>query len=74
MTAKEWRIKNPKLGGNIRDYSDVTQFVCVENLESLNAEYIRQEISQTERLLKLNEIAIIQMQSLLGNSSVKKLK
>jgi len=74
MTAKEWRIKNPKLGGNIRDYSDVTQLVCLANLESLNAEYIRQEISQTERLLKLNEIAIIQMQSLLGNSSVKKLK
>ncbi|MBU3925472.1 KilA-N domain-containing protein [Patescibacteria group bacterium] len=74
MTAKEWRDKNPKLAGNIRDYSDVIQLVCLANLESLNAEFIRQGISQGERLLKLNEIAIIQMRSLLGNSSIKKLK
>jgi len=74
MTAKEWRDKNPKLAGNIHDYSDVTQLVCLANLESFNAEFIRQGISQTERLLKLNEIAIIQMRSLLDNGSVKKLK
>jgi hypothetical protein len=74
MTAGEWREKNPKLKGNIRDYSDVTQLVCLANLESLNAEFIRQEIPQTERLLKLNGIAIIQMRSLLNNSSLKKLK
>jgi len=74
MTAKEWRDKNPKLAGNIRDYSDVTQLVCLANLESLNAEFIRQGISQGERLLKLNEIAIIQMRSLIGNNSIKKLK
>jgi hypothetical protein len=74
MTAKEWRDKNPKLAGNIRDYSDVTQLVCLANLESLNAEFIRQKISQAERLLKLNEIAIVQMQSLLNNNSIKKLK
>jgi len=74
MTAKEWRDKNPKLKGNIRDYSDVTQLVCLANLESFNAEFIRQKISQTERLLKLNEIAIIQMSSLLNNGAIKKLK
>lgn len=74
MTAKEWKDKNPKLDGNIRDYSDVTQLVCLANLESLNAEFIRQGLSQGERLLKLNEIAIIQMRSLIGNSSIKKLK
>jgi len=73
MTAKEWRDKNPKLDGNIRDYSDVTQLVCLANLESLNAEFIRQGLSQADRLLKLNEIAIIQMRSLLGNNSIKRL-
>lgn len=74
MTAKEWRNENPQLTGNIRDYSDVIQLVCLANLESLNAEFIRQGIPQAERLIKLNEIAIIQMQSLLGSSSIKKLK
>ncbi len=73
MTAKEWRDKNSKLKGNIRDYSDVTQLICLANLESFNAEFIRQGLSQAERLLKLNEIAIIQMKSLLGNNSLKKL-
>jgi len=74
MTAKEWRDKNPKLAGNIRDYSDVTQLVCLANLESLNAEFIRQELPQSQRLIKLNGIAIIQMRSLLDNSSIKKLR
>ncbi|MFH1662016.1 MAG: KilA-N domain-containing protein [Candidatus Falkowbacteria bacterium] len=74
MTAKEWRDKNSKLEGNIRDYSDVTQLVCLANLESLNAEFIRQGLPQNKRLLKLNEIAIVQMRSLLGNGSIKKLK
>jgi hypothetical protein len=73
MTAKEWRDKNPKFEGNIRDYSDVSQLVCLANLESLNAEFIRQELSQGERLLKLNEIAIIQMRSLSGSPQIKKL-
>lgn len=74
MTAKNWRDENPKKEGNIRDYSDVTQLVVLANLETLNAEFIRQRISQPERLLKLNEIAIIQMQALLGNPAIKRLK
>ncbi len=74
LTAKEWRDKNLKLDGNIRDYSDVTQLVCLANLESFNAEFIRQEFSQKERIFKLNEIAIIQMRSLVGNNNIKKLK
>lgn len=74
MTAKDWRDKNSKLVGNIRDYSDVTQLVCLANLESLNAEFIRQGLSQSQRLIKLNEIAIIQMRSLLDNPNVKKLQ
>jgi hypothetical protein len=74
MTAKEWRDKNPKLEGNIRDYSDVAQLVCLANLESFNAELIRQELPQNERLLNLNEIAIVQMRSLVCNDSIKKLR
>lgn len=73
-TAKEWRSKNPNKSGNIRDYADVSQLVCLANLETLNAEFIRQKISASERLLRLNEIAIIQMESLLGNPEVKKLE
>jgi len=74
MTAKEWKDKNKKQIGNMRDYANVTQLVCLANLESLNAEFIRQNLSQSERLKKLNKIAIIQMKSLLENSSVKKLE
>ena len=73
LTAKEWRDKNPKLEGNVRDYADVSQLVCLSNLENINAEYIRAGLPQGERLLKLNESAIAQMRSLLGNPSVKKL-
>jgi hypothetical protein len=73
LTAKEWRDKNPKLEGNIRDYADVSQLVCLSNLENINAEYIRAGIPQGERLLKLTESAISQMRSLIGNSSLGKL-
>ena len=73
MTAKNWRDENPRKEGNIRDYSDVTQLVVLANLEGINAELIRQGLSQSERLIQLNEIAIIQMQSLVGNPSIKKL-
>ena len=74
MTAKDWRDKNPKLAGNIRDYADVTQLVCLANLENLNAEFIRAGLPQKERLIKLNESAIAQMKSLIGNASIKKLE
>lgn len=73
ITAKEWREQNSSEKGNIRDYADIRQLVCLANLESLNAEFIRQGLSQKERLKKLNEIAIIQMKLLVGNSSIKKL-
>lgn len=73
ITAKEWRTKHPNKDGNIRDYADVSQLVCLANLETLNAEFIRQGILTSERLLRLNEIAIIQMRSLLCNSELKKL-
>ena len=74
MTAQQWREKNKNKKGNIRDYSDVRQLICLANLESLNAEFIRQEIQQPERLKKLNEIAIVQMKSLVNNKNIKKLK
>lgn len=73
-TAKEWREKNSKKEGNVRDYSTVEQLVVLSNIETLNAEFIRQGLTQAERLRQLNEIAIIQMKSLLGNPSIKKLK
>ncbi len=73
-TAKGWRDENPKKDGNIRDYADVTQLVVLANLEGINAELIRREIFQSERLVQLNQIAISQMHSLIGNPSIKKLK
>ena len=73
MTAQEWRNKNKGKEGNIRDYADVYQLICLANMESHNAEFIKMGMSQKERLLKLNEIAIIQMKSLLANNTVKKL-
>src|SRR6185436_16329382 len=74
MTAQEWRNKNPNKEGNIRDYSTIEQLVVLSNLESLNAELIREELPQGKRLEKLNEVAIYQMKSLLENATVKKLK
>jgi len=74
MTAKEWKNKNKKKAGNMRDYANVTQLVCLANLENLNAEYIRAGFLQKERLLKLNASAISQMKSLLNNPTIKKLK
>jgi hypothetical protein len=74
MTAKEWREQNPNKKGNIRDYANITQLVCMAGLESLNAEFIRQKSPQNSRLSKLNQIAIIQMKSLTGNPSIKKLE
>lgn len=74
MTAKEWREKNKNKKGNIRDDADVRQLVCLANLESINAELIRQKLSQPERLKQLNQIAVAQMRSLVDNKTIKKLK
>ncbi len=73
MTAVEWKNLNKNKAGNMRDYSDVYQLICLANLETLNSEFIKMSMSQKDRLLKLNEIAISQMKSLLANNSVKKL-
>jgi len=73
-TAAEWRKDNSGKTGNIRDEASLEQLVVLTNLESINAVLVRQELSQSERLQKLNEIAISQMKSLLSNNSMKKLK
>ncbi|PJE66656.1 DNA-binding protein, partial [Candidatus Shapirobacteria bacterium CG10_big_fil_rev_8_21_14_0_10_36_6] len=59
---------------NIRDYCNVIQLVVLTNLEGINSDLINQQIPQSERLLKLNKIAIFQIKSLIGNSSIKKLE
>ncbi len=64
MTEREWRDKNPDKKGNIRDYADVSQLVCLSNLENLNAYLIEGGLSQHERLIKLNKAAIRQMKVL----------
>lgn len=74
MTAKNWRNQNKGKAGNVRDYSTVEQLVILSNLETLNAEFIRQGLMQSERLKRLNEIAIVQMKSLLGHPSIKKME
>jgi hypothetical protein len=70
-TAKQWRDENPDKEGNIRDYANVTQLVCLANLENLNALFINEHISQAERLQKLNQIAIQQMKILTQTDFLK---
>ena len=74
VTAKIWRDNNPDQKGNIRDYATLEQLVVLSNMESINALLIQQGLSQSERLIQLNKVAITQMKSLLGNSAMKKLK
>jgi len=73
-TAKEWRAAHPDAEGNLRDHAPLEQLVVLTNLESLNAVLIRQGLPQLERLLKLNEIAITQMRTLLASNTLKRLR
>lgn len=61
MTASQWRESNPGLKGNIRDYASMNELICLSNMENLNAVFIEQGMPQSERLMKLNKIAIHQM-------------
>ncbi len=61
MTAKQWRKANPGQKGNMRDYMTVNELICLSNMENLNAVFIGQGMSQSERLVRLNRIAIHQM-------------
>ena len=65
MTAQQWREQNPNAEGNIRDYASVNQLICLSNLENINALLIQEGKTQSERLVKLNEMAIHQMRILL---------
>ena len=73
-TAKQWRNDNPDKEGNMRDYANVSQLVCLANLETLNAHFIQQALPQDERLGRLNQTAIQQMRLLTEDSSIKKLE
>ena len=74
MTAKEWRDSHPELKGNIRDYANVSQLVCLANLENLNAVFIGEGMPQAERLARLNAIAISQMQVLIQDHRIEMLE
>ena len=76
QTAKQWKALNPEAKGNIRHDASIAQLIVLSNLESLNAEFIREGIPQSERLTKLNRIAIYQLKSLWQNSlkNIEKLK
>lgn len=72
-TARQWREENPDLKGNIRDYASINELICLSNMENLNAVFIEQSMPQSERLIKLNQIAIHQMQILESGDNDRKL-
>ena len=74
FTAKQWRDANPTAAGNVRDIATLEQLVVLSNMESINAVLIHQGLSQSERLVQLNTVAITQMKSLLNSRQIKKLK
>ena len=73
MTAKQWRDDNPDLKGNIRDYASINELICLSNMENLNAVFIEQGMPQSERLMKLNQIAIHQMSVLESGKNDRKI-
>ncbi|MHB0896081.1 MAG: KilA-N domain-containing protein [Spirochaetales bacterium] len=74
QTAQEWREANPSLDGNMRDFATIEQLLVMANIESMNAEFIRMELAQGDRLKRLNEIAIRQMKVLISAPAMKQLK
>ncbi|MCQ2605630.1 MAG: KilA-N domain-containing protein [Bacteroidales bacterium] len=64
ITAQDWRYANPDLTGNMRDYATINQLICLSNMENLNSIFINEGLPQSERLIKLNHIAIQQMEIL----------
>jgi KilA-N domain len=74
VTAKQWRDAHTGEKGNIRDYADVSQLVCLSNLENLNAHLIHEKMPQPQRLTKLNQIAIQQMKLLTADRTIKRLE
>ena len=70
MTAKEWRNKNKNLDDNIRDHATINELICLANLENLNSVFINDGLNQSERLVRLNKIAISQMK-ILNETDIK---
>jgi len=73
QTAKQWRDANPKLEGNMREYATVEQLLVLANIEGMNAEFIHMALPQGERLKRLNQIAIRQMQTLTSHTALRQL-
>ena len=73
MTAKQWRAQYPDTTGNIRDSADIYQLIVLVNMESMNAELIKQDMAQKERLAYLNRMAIEQMRSLINSAAARRL-
>ncbi len=73
LTAKQWREANPKLDGNMRDHATIEQLLVLANLEGMNAEFIYMNLPQGERLKRLNQIAIRQMQTLTAHPAIGRL-
>lgn len=73
QTAKQWRDSNPNKEGNLREFASIEQLLVLANIEAMNAEFIRMGLLQPERLRKLNEIAIMQLGSLLNHGGIRKL-
>ena len=71
-TARQWREETPDLKGNIRDYASINELICLSNMENLNAVFIEQGMPQSERLVKLNQIAIHQMSILESDNTDRK--
>jgi hypothetical protein len=74
LTARQWRDSHPRDKGNIRDYANVSQLVCLSNLENLNALFIQEKRPQADRLGRLNQIAIQQMRLLTDDTGIKRLE
>lgn len=74
ITAQEWKNLNPKAGGNIRDVATLEQLVVLSNMESINALLIQQSVPSHNRIVQLNQVAIMQMKSLIDVNTLKKLK
>ena len=74
LTAEQWKFNNPRFDGNMRDHATLEQLVVLSNMESINGLLIQQNISASERILQLNQVAISQIKSLLTAKGIKILK
>ena len=74
VTARQWREANPDLDGNIRDYASINELICLSNMESMNSVLIEEGLPQSDRLVRLNEMAIRQMEILSGSGTHNLLK